>query len=84
VRSLGGIQGHRNYLAEMPSVTSGSGGPHAADVLPDRTRTALRNQPGTAGSARVALRTFEQRNPTFALNDSPTVSWLLMPNPSKR
>src|SRR3954470_16066211 len=54
------IQGHRNYLAEMPChVRIGS----VADVLPDRTRTAPRKQPGTAGPVRVALRTFEQRNP---------------------
>jgi hypothetical protein len=66
------IQGHRNYLAEMPSVTSGSGGAHAADVLPDRTRTAPRNQPGTVGPARVALRIFEQRNPWLP---DPPISW---------
>jgi hypothetical protein len=63
VRRPGGIQGHRNYLAEMPSVTSGSGGLYAADVPLDRTQTAPPNQPGTAGSAHVALRTFEQKNP---------------------
>src|SRR3954453_16933163 len=56
---------HRNYLAGMPSVTSGSRGLHAADVPPDRTRTTPRNQPGTAGPAHVALRTFEQKNPIF-------------------
>jgi hypothetical protein len=35
----------------------------AADAPPDRTRTAPRNQPGMAGPAHVALRTFEQTNP---------------------
>jgi hypothetical protein len=32
---------------------------------PERIRTASRNQPGTAGPAHVALRTFEQRNPNI-------------------
>jgi hypothetical protein len=37
VRRPGGIQGHRNYPAGIPSATSRIGS--AADVLPDHTRT---------------------------------------------
>src|SRR3954466_2299035 len=62
LRYPGSVEGHRDYLAEMPSITTA--GPHAADAPPDRIRTAPRNQPGTAGPAHVALRTFEQRNPS--------------------
>jgi hypothetical protein len=63
VRRPGGVQGHRDYLAEMPSITTT--GPHAADAPPDHTQTAPRNQSGTTGPVHVALRTFEQRNPSY-------------------
>ena len=52
------LQGHRDCLAEMPSITTA--GPHAADAPPDHTQTAPRNQPGTTGPVHVALRTLSK------------------------